>query len=152
MLCPTGAMTSVFSLLPSWILFPSYRSIITLLVFVIGPLISVAYITAAKFVLYVKSFFSSQSKSNINNLNKKVDWTHSWNSLFRFGNTSHDTCPKTGIFHSRILSFILLRKMQYDGILLLLDILYPLIFTVSVFKKPYFSVTVTQEFFSWTLI
>ena len=63
MLCPTGAMNSIFSLLPSWLLFPTYRTIITYLVFIIGPLISFCYIMAAKFVIQLKcAIFSSEKK------------------------------------------------------------------------------------------
>lgn len=71
MLCPTGAMTSIFSLVPPWVLFPSYRSIITLLVFIIGPTISIAYITVAKFVLYLKSILFTNKNHALNTSNKK---------------------------------------------------------------------------------
>ena len=60
MLCPTGAMSSIFSLVPSWVLFPTYRSVITLLVFLIGPTISFAYISIAKFVVHLKSSLPSR--------------------------------------------------------------------------------------------
>ena len=110
MLCPTGAMTSVFSLLPSWILFPSYRSIITLLVFVIGPLISITYITAAKSVLYVKSLiFTPIKRTGFNNSNKKMNWAdyiYIDRTTLMFA-TQQTTQHKTEIFHSRgIIGFV----------------------------------------------
>ena len=63
MLCPTGAMQSAFSIAPSWVLFPTYRTLMTLIVFMIGPLISQIYIYAAKFVLYLKYNLSSHNHS-----------------------------------------------------------------------------------------
>jgi hypothetical protein len=54
MLCPTGAMESIFTIIPTWILFPSYRTFMTFIVFMIGPVISQFYVSAAKLVLYLK--------------------------------------------------------------------------------------------------
>lgn len=65
MLCPTGAMTSMFSLVPKWLLYPTYRTIITLLVLIIGPAISMAYIYLAKLVLYVKFSLFSMKINNV---------------------------------------------------------------------------------------
>ena len=75
MLCPTSAMTSVFSLVPKWVLYPTYRTIITYLVFIIGPMISIGYMYAAKLVLFTKSLcFSTQKKVSVNQSIKKQIW------------------------------------------------------------------------------
>lgn len=50
MLCPTAAMLTIFPLLPSWVLWPSYRSTLTLVVIVVGTLISYLYVGAAALV------------------------------------------------------------------------------------------------------
>ena len=63
MLCPTRAMQSAFSIAPPWVLFPTYRTLMTLIVFMIGPLISQIYIYAAKSVLYLKYNLSSHNHS-----------------------------------------------------------------------------------------
>ena len=57
MLCPTGAMTTIFQILPRWVLWPSYRSFLTLLVAILGPLISVGFILLAKIVMWIKNLF-----------------------------------------------------------------------------------------------
>lgn len=44
MLCPTGAMNSIFSQLPSWLFWPSYRSLLCVVVFFVGYLIAGIYI------------------------------------------------------------------------------------------------------------
>ena len=71
MLCPTGAMTSIFSLFPPWVLYPTYRTIITYLVFIIGPLISLGYMYAANLVLLTKSSLFSTKKVPVNQSIKK---------------------------------------------------------------------------------
>lgn len=50
MLCPTGAMIEIFKNFPQWMIFPSYRSTLTLGVFVIGTIISYIYIGTATFI------------------------------------------------------------------------------------------------------
>ena len=72
MLCPTGAMEAIFDVVPSWVLFPTYRTCMTIIVFIIGPIISLIYITAAKFVLYLKYNLSSHDRVLQPNDKKKI--------------------------------------------------------------------------------
>lgn len=76
MLCPTGAMNSIFSLFPVWLTksnIHSYRSVITLLVFLIGPLISISYIKIAMFIEFmICSVFGKRVVNvDVNNIIKK---------------------------------------------------------------------------------
>lgn len=48
MLCPTDGMLYIASNLPSWVMKPSWRSTMTFIVFITGPLLSYTYITLAK--------------------------------------------------------------------------------------------------------
>jgi hypothetical protein len=48
MLCPTSAMISIFSTLPSWVTFPSYRSTLTIVVVILGYILSYSYFFVAK--------------------------------------------------------------------------------------------------------
>jgi hypothetical protein len=51
MLCPTGAMSHIFGLVPRAIVdIPSYRTLIALIVFLVGTLISYSYYFVALFV------------------------------------------------------------------------------------------------------
>jgi hypothetical protein len=50
MLCPTAAMHTIFPLVPQWLLWPSYRTTLTLVVFLVGTLISYAYMAAAALI------------------------------------------------------------------------------------------------------
>lgn len=50
MLCPTAAMHTMMPLVPSWVLWPSYRSTLTYVVFIAGALISYLYIGAAALI------------------------------------------------------------------------------------------------------
>jgi hypothetical protein len=66
MLCPTGAMHSIFAIVPKWMMFPSYRTFLNLLVFIVGPTISLVFITAAKVVLFIeKLIFGSPVKTAV---------------------------------------------------------------------------------------
>jgi hypothetical protein len=46
MLCPTASMHTIFALVPDWILWPSYRSTLTIAVMIIAWPISYSYIAA----------------------------------------------------------------------------------------------------------
>lgn len=50
MLCPTAAMHTLFPLVPSWVLWPSYRSTLSFVVFIVGTVISYLYIGAAALI------------------------------------------------------------------------------------------------------
>lgn len=50
MLCPTSAMLTIFPLVPSWVLWPSYRSTLTHVVIIVGSLISYTYVGAASLI------------------------------------------------------------------------------------------------------
>jgi hypothetical protein len=50
MLCPTGAMIEIFKNFPPWMINPSYRTTLTLGVFLIGAIISYLYIGTATFI------------------------------------------------------------------------------------------------------
>ena len=50
MLCPTGAMIEIFKNFPPWMINPSYRTTLTLGVFLIGTIISYIYIGTATFI------------------------------------------------------------------------------------------------------
>lgn len=59
MLCPTGAMVVIFANFPPWFTFPSYRSTLTIGVFIIGTLISYFYLGLAK---VIETLFLSHRK------------------------------------------------------------------------------------------
>jgi hypothetical protein len=46
MLCPTASMFTIFALVPEWVLWPSYRSTLTIAVMIIAWPISYSYIAA----------------------------------------------------------------------------------------------------------
>eukprot|EP01041_Mallomonas_annulata_P012806 gene12806-27000_t len=48
MLCPTGAMHSAFAHFPSWILWPSYRSTLTVVFFAVSVVLSATFILVAR--------------------------------------------------------------------------------------------------------
>eukprot|EP01035_Chromulina_nebulosa_P032006 gene32006-42706_t len=48
MLCPTGAMVSIFSTLPEWVTYPTYRTVLTFVVILVGYLLSFLYTGIAK--------------------------------------------------------------------------------------------------------
>ena len=66
MLCPTAAMVSIFALVPKWIIWPSYRSTLTLAVFLVAPPLSYTYILVGKTL----RLFLGQDKS-VENIYKK---------------------------------------------------------------------------------
>ncbi len=51
MLCPTGAMASIFDLLPPAVLYPSYRTPLTAVVLLVAPCIAYSYVFAARFLM-----------------------------------------------------------------------------------------------------
>lgn len=51
MLCPTAAMLTIFPSLPAWVLWPSYRSMLTFAVILVGSLISYLYVGAAHLIM-----------------------------------------------------------------------------------------------------
>lgn len=51
MLCPTGAMATIFDLLPPAILYPSYRTPLTAVVLVVAPCIAFCYIALARLLM-----------------------------------------------------------------------------------------------------
>lgn len=53
MLCPTSAMLTIFPLVPSWVLWPSYRSTLTHVVIIVGSLIPYIYAGAASLIRIV---------------------------------------------------------------------------------------------------
>ena len=63
MLYHTEAMHSIFAMVPTWMMFPSYRTFLNLLVFIIGPGIAITFITAAKVVLYKEKLISGSQSS-----------------------------------------------------------------------------------------
>jgi hypothetical protein len=62
MLCPTGAMTAVFDLLPSAMLWPSYRTLMALFVPFVGLPISYVYMIVARFLGGVKLSYNPYRK------------------------------------------------------------------------------------------
>ena len=46
-LCPTSAMVDIFGLFPKWLFLPSYRTFMTIAVFLVGTIISYTYIGIA---------------------------------------------------------------------------------------------------------
>lgn len=48
MLCPTTAMDVIFPNLPQWLLVPSYRTTLTIMVCIVGTIMTALYIFAAK--------------------------------------------------------------------------------------------------------
>ena len=61
MLCPTGAMKDIFTIVPSFLLWPSYRSFIAVLVTVLGPAIAYAFMAAARLAMVVKGILSRRA-------------------------------------------------------------------------------------------
>mmetsp|Transcript_23060 Transcript_23060/g.38468 ORF Transcript_23060/g.38468 Transcript_23060/m.38468 type:complete len:291 (-) Transcript_23060:312-1184(-) len=53
MLCPTAAMVSISALLPSWVTWPSWRSTLTIIVLLVGTLISYLYIFVTRLIEYI---------------------------------------------------------------------------------------------------
>ena len=51
MLCPTAAMLDIFPLLPAWVLWPSYRSALTVVVVIVGSVLSYLYIGTAHLIM-----------------------------------------------------------------------------------------------------
>jgi len=51
MLCPTGAMNSVFSLLPAALLYPSYRSLLTVFFFFVAAILCTTYTAIARVIM-----------------------------------------------------------------------------------------------------
>jgi hypothetical protein len=62
MLCPTAAMLTIFPLLPAWVLWPSYRSTLTLVVIVVGTLISYFYVAVAALLRKVSGGAKASAK------------------------------------------------------------------------------------------
>ena len=63
MLCPTSAMAEAFSGLPPSLQWPSYRSLMTYIVFITSSLISTVYILPAQFIAkFVDRINASQSQ------------------------------------------------------------------------------------------
>lgn len=52
MLCPTAAMLTIFPALPAWVLWPSYRSMLTFAVIIVGSAISYLYVGAAHLIMF----------------------------------------------------------------------------------------------------
>lgn len=50
MLCPTSAMVVIFPHLPQWLLIPSYRTTLTIMVFIVGTFMTTLYIFLAKWL------------------------------------------------------------------------------------------------------
>lgn len=48
MLCPTNAMNTIFSMLPGWITWPTYRSTICIGVIIVGAAVSYLYVATTK--------------------------------------------------------------------------------------------------------
>jgi hypothetical protein len=59
MLCPTAAMEVIFPKLPSYIFWPSYRTTLTITVFLVGMIMSWLYITVTRIIVYL--FFPATS-------------------------------------------------------------------------------------------
>ena len=55
MLCPTEAMAGVFSLFPTWSLYPSYRTFMALAVVIVAFPLTYTYIHISKFIQYMSS-------------------------------------------------------------------------------------------------
>ena len=55
MLCPTEAMTGVFSLFPTWLLYPSYRTFMAISVVIVAFPLTYTYIYISKFIQYMSS-------------------------------------------------------------------------------------------------
>ncbi len=64
MLCPTAAMYTIFKLVPAWIIWPSYRTTLTLAVMIVAPPLSYTYIIVAR-VLRMAFGASSVKKSAV---------------------------------------------------------------------------------------
>ena len=69
-------MSDIFSVMPPFLLWPSYRSTLAVLVYLIGPCLSGTYMAAARGVLYVKRLFDGKAVRRSNDQRKKVfDYT-----------------------------------------------------------------------------
>ena len=72
MLCPTAAMKDIFTIVPTFLMWPSYRTFTTFLVYLVGPTVSVVYMTAAKGLLVVKRVADGKAMTQGNAQRKKV--------------------------------------------------------------------------------
>jgi hypothetical protein len=54
MLCPTGAMASIFGEFPKWLFWPSYRTVMAVLVCICGSFMSHCYVKISKDVLFLQ--------------------------------------------------------------------------------------------------
>ena len=65
-------MKDIFTIVPSFLMWPSYRSFTTMLVFIVGPSVSVMYMTAAKGLVFVKRLADGKAMAQGNAQRKKV--------------------------------------------------------------------------------
>lgn len=54
MLCPTEGMNNVFALVPDWVIWPSYRSIMVILVCIVGSFMSHCYVKMSKDIVFLE--------------------------------------------------------------------------------------------------
>lgn len=64
MLCPSSAMAAVFSLAPAVVLQPSYRTPLTLVVFIVGTMVSYTYIGVSKLLRRLVTGGGAQDKKS----------------------------------------------------------------------------------------
>ncbi len=62
-LCPTGAMIEIFKLFPSWMFLPSYRTFMTVAVFLVGAIISYAYLLPSRLIASIFHEKKEKAKS-----------------------------------------------------------------------------------------
>ena len=69
-------MTSIFTIVPRILMWPSYRSFVGVLVFLVGPAISMVFISIAKVIMYFRSMFADQasriSRGNARQVNEYI--------------------------------------------------------------------------------
>ena len=69
-------MTSIFRIVPTIFMWPSYRSFVAILVFFVGPGISMVFISIAKVIMFVRSIFIDQanktSRGNARQVNQYI--------------------------------------------------------------------------------
>mmetsp|Transcript_8691 Transcript_8691/g.8629 ORF Transcript_8691/g.8629 Transcript_8691/m.8629 type:complete len:302 (+) Transcript_8691:72-977(+) len=68
MLCPTGAMNSIFGQFPPWLLFPSYRSVMVVLVCIVGSFMAHCYVKISKNVLFLQKLLSDIKNGTFNSI------------------------------------------------------------------------------------
>lgn len=79
MLCPSEGMNKAFSALPSWLLWPSYRSLIVAGFFLLSFPICYTYIGISRLIILVINVLTGKKleSSRIVNCNLNIDCSHS---------------------------------------------------------------------------